>query len=146
MWFRHPAGLIISDSFFIAHGGDIETIRTGHRYSWAPPAIHVKNGEQIGPVQWYDPSHAIVEMPHVGQLPELPTAWIADTVRAPAVPTRDRENTEINMEVPTAFAVLVKEVSELVREAMADWTMTARLCVIIIVITVTTCITGLLLG
>jgi hypothetical protein len=48
------------------------------------------------------------------------------------------------MEVPAAFVVLVKEVSELVREAMADWTMTARLRVIIIVITVTACTLGLL--
>jgi hypothetical protein len=49
------------------------------------------------------------------------------------------------MEVSAAVVVLIEEVSELVREAMADWTMTARLCLIIIVVAATTCITGLLL-
>jgi hypothetical protein len=49
------------------------------------------------------------------------------------------------MEVAAAVVVLVKEALEVVRAALVDWTMTARLCVIIIVVAATTCTTELLL-
>ncbi len=49
------------------------------------------------------------------------------------------------MEPPAAIVALVNEVLGVVREAMVDWTMTARLCVIIIVAAAATCILGLLL-
>lgn len=49
------------------------------------------------------------------------------------------------MEVSAAVAALVKEVLGVVRAALVDWTLTARLCVIIIVVAATTCTTGLLL-
>jgi hypothetical protein len=49
------------------------------------------------------------------------------------------------MEVPAAaFVVLVKEVLGVVRAALVDWTLTARLCVLIIVVAAATCTTGLL--
>ena len=49
------------------------------------------------------------------------------------------------MEVPAVVVVLIEEGSKVVRAVMGDWTMTTRLCVIIIVVAATTCITGLLL-
>jgi len=62
MWSRIPPDLIIRDSFFAEFGGCIETVRTGHRFSWAPPAVHVKAGRVVGPVRWYGPGRRAV--PH----------------------------------------------------------------------------------
>jgi hypothetical protein len=76
VFYRIPADLLIRDEFFRDYGGDIETIRTGHRYSWAWPAVHVKGGKVIGPVLWYDVNHNVVPLPHVDDLPELPAAWV----------------------------------------------------------------------
>lgn len=43
------------------------------------------------------------------------------------------------------LAALVTEVLATVRAAMEDWSLTARLCVIIVVVTATTCTATLLL-
>lgn len=75
--YRHPSGLVIRDPFFTEHGGSIETVRTGHRYTWTAPAVHVKAGAVIGPVVCYGPDGRVCELPHVNDLPELPAAWVA---------------------------------------------------------------------
>ncbi|MGH4008286.1 MAG: hypothetical protein ACRDTH_09080 [Pseudonocardiaceae bacterium] len=80
-WYRHPCDLVIPDRIFTPHGGYVETIRTGHRFSWAQPAVHVRQGQIIGPVLWYDPGHCPAPMPHVDALPELPSGWV-DYIRA----------------------------------------------------------------
>lgn len=103
--YRHPADLVILDRAFTDHGGHIETVRTGHRYSWAPPAIHTRKGAVVGPVQWYDRNHNVVDMPHVDQLAELPASWVeflrarsvragGVTVQAGAAPGQARAITE----------------------------------------------------
>jgi len=76
LWFRTPADLILTDRFFAEFGGDIETVRCGHRFSWAPPAVHVKAGRTVGPVLWYDPAGEPCRMPHVDVLGELPGPWV----------------------------------------------------------------------
>lgn len=76
-WFRIPPDLVVGDRFFTQFGGCIETIRTGHRYSWCAPAIHVRKGKVVGPVLWYDQGGNVTDMPHVDQLPELPASWVA---------------------------------------------------------------------
>ena len=73
MWFRIPDDLIVMDSFFGQYGGFIETVRTGHRYSWAPPGYHIKNQE---PIVWYDKHGQPCELPNVQDLPELPPPWV----------------------------------------------------------------------
>lgn len=75
-WFRIPADLVVRDRFFTPYGGCIETIRTGHRYSWCAPAIHVRKGQVVGPVLWYGPDGRPADMPHVDNLAELPLSWV----------------------------------------------------------------------
>jgi hypothetical protein len=75
LWFRIPPDLVLLDEFFTEYGGDIEVLRTHHRYSWTWPAIHTKRGQIVGPVLWYDANHNVVPLPHVDDLPELPAAW-----------------------------------------------------------------------
>lgn len=75
-WYRIPADLVVMDRFFRPYGGFIETIRTGHRYSWCTPAIHVRKGQVVGPVLWYGPDQQIAGTPHVDDLPALPAAWV----------------------------------------------------------------------
>jgi len=76
LWFRIPPDLIIRDAFFAEFGGDIEAVRTAHRFSWAPPAVHVKAGRVVGPVRWYDRAGEPCRMPHVDDLRELPAPWV----------------------------------------------------------------------
>lgn len=75
-WYRIPADLVVMDAFFAPYGGNIETIRTGHRYSWTSPAIHTRKGQLVGPVLWYGPDQEVAQMPHTDQLPELPAPWV----------------------------------------------------------------------
>lgn len=75
-WYRIPDGLLVKDNFFRGHGGYIETIRTGHRYSWAAPSIHTRKGKVVGPVEWYDADSRVCPMPHVDDLAELPRTWV----------------------------------------------------------------------
>ncbi len=81
LWFQHPRDLVIPDRIFTPHGGCVETIRTGHRFSWTEPAIHVRQGQIVDPVQWYGPDHRATSMPHVEVLAVLPDAWV-EYVRA----------------------------------------------------------------
>jgi len=76
LWFRTPADLILTDRFFAEFGGCVEIVRTAHRFSWAPPAVHVKAGRVVGPVRWYDPASEPCPMPHVDDLGELPAPWV----------------------------------------------------------------------
>jgi hypothetical protein len=76
LWFRHPCDLVIPDRIFTSYGGCVETIRTGHRFSWAQPAVHVRQGKIVGPVLWYDPDDGLGRMPHVDALSELPSGWV----------------------------------------------------------------------
>jgi hypothetical protein len=76
LWFQHPRDLVISDRIFTPYGGCVETVRTGHRFSWTEPAIHVRQGQIVGPVRWYGPDHCPASMPHVEALGELPGAWV----------------------------------------------------------------------
>jgi hypothetical protein len=48
--------------------------------------------------------------------------------------------------VLAAILALASEVLGVVRAAMESWSLTARLCVIVIVVVSTGCITGLVLG
>jgi len=94
MAFRHDADLVIPDSFFASLGGSIETVRTGHRFTWTSPSIHVRRGQVVGPVLWYDQDHNVVGMPHVDQLAELPAPWVSairEHNAARAVPAINRE-------------------------------------------------------
>jgi hypothetical protein len=101
LWYRIPAGLVITDRFFVQFGSCIETIRTGHRFSWATPAVHTKGGRVIGPVLWYDQDHQVVQMPHVDHLAELPAAWVqaaqelTATPRTEGIPVNADGRTEI---------------------------------------------------
>jgi hypothetical protein len=81
LWFRHPCDLVIPDRVFTEYGGCVETVRTGHRFSWTDPAIHTRQGQSIGPVRWYDPDGCPTSMPHVDMLCELSSAWV-EYVRA----------------------------------------------------------------
>jgi hypothetical protein len=76
LWLRIPSDLIVRDSFFAEFGGDIEIVRTGHRFSWSAPAIHIKRGRTVGPVLWYDPAGNVTAMPHIDALGELPGPWV----------------------------------------------------------------------
>jgi len=69
----HPEDLVFTDKAFAAHGGFIEVVRTGHRYTWVPPAIHTKDGVEVGPVLWYSPDREVVDTPSVDQIRELST-------------------------------------------------------------------------
>jgi hypothetical protein len=81
LWFRHLGDLVIPDRVFTPHGGYVETVRTGHRFSWTEPAIHVRHGQIVGPVRWYGPDHCPAPMPHVEVLSELASSWV-DYIRA----------------------------------------------------------------
>jgi hypothetical protein len=49
------------------------------------------------------------------------------------------------LEVATAAVGVAKEVLAIVRAALTDWPMTARLCVIVVVVAATTCTAALVL-
>jgi len=49
------------------------------------------------------------------------------------------------VEVLAAVAAVIKEALGVVRAGLVSWPVTARLCVIIVVVAATTCTTGLLL-
>jgi hypothetical protein len=73
--FRHAPDLVIHNDFFDQFGGCIETVRTGHRFSWTSPAAHTRRGRVVGPIHWYDPDHNAGQLPHVDQLGEMPPSW-----------------------------------------------------------------------
>ena len=103
LWLRIPPDLIVRDSFFAEFGGCIETVRTGHRFSWTAPAIHTKRGRIVGPVLWYDPAGTVTTMPHIDVLGELPGPWVrrgydlmaAETTQQCAVPVDPTGRTPI---------------------------------------------------
>jgi hypothetical protein len=86
--FRIPADLTVTDSslYQFADPGtgktDIEIVRTGHRFSWAPGDYHFKNDQLI---QCWDEEGTLCELPVVTDLPELPEKWVA-YFRNPPVP------------------------------------------------------------
>jgi len=87
--YRIPADLTVTDSSLYQFAGpdtgrtDVEIVRTGHRFSWAPGDYHYKNDEVI---VCYDPDgDSMDEMPAVDDLPELPEKWVT-YLRNPPVP------------------------------------------------------------
>jgi hypothetical protein len=80
--YRIPTDLVITDAAFGAFGGNVEIIRTGHRFSWAPGDIHPATRT---PVVCYGPDRQPVPMPPVFLWPELPAAWV-DYLRSVAGP------------------------------------------------------------
>ncbi len=84
--FRKPVDLDFSNSAlnqFANDNGktDIDILRTGHRFSWAPGDLNHKNHQ---PVQCYDPDGVICLMPAADDpsIPSLPQRWI-DYLRNP---------------------------------------------------------------
>jgi hypothetical protein len=84
--FRKPLDLDFSNSAlnqFANENGktDIDILRTGHRFSWAPGDLNHKNHK---PVVCYDPDGVICLMPEVTDpsIPELPERWV-DYLRNP---------------------------------------------------------------
>lgn len=49
------------------------------------------------------------------------------------------------MDLLAAIVALIKETLEVVRAALVDWPVTARLCVIVVVVAATTCSTVLVI-
>lgn len=72
---------------------DVEVVRTGHRFSWAPLDVNPKNSEIV---QVYAPDGSVTSLPWVNELPALPEEWL-DFFRDPpvvAVPQPQQFNTE----------------------------------------------------
>lgn len=89
--YRIPADLIVMDSSLYQFADpetrctDIEIVRTGHRFSWAPGDYHYKNDQLI---QCWDEFGTLMdEMPDVDELPDLPEKWVA-YFRNPPVPQK----------------------------------------------------------
>lgn len=55
-------------------GPNIEIIRHGHRYTVAAPSAHPDTGQAY---RWVGPAGAVGDPPKPGDLPELPTGWVA---------------------------------------------------------------------
>jgi hypothetical protein len=84
--YRVPDDLVIQNSYlnqFANDNGktDIDILRTGHRYSWAPGDIHHITGQTV---QCFDPEGEPCWLPHVddASIPELPQRWV-DYLRNP---------------------------------------------------------------
>lgn len=71
--FRIPPDLLIDNAAFRPYGSAIDSVRTGHRFSFAPGDIHP--GVQQ-PVRCYVGTET-VDMPAVADWPELAPDWIA---------------------------------------------------------------------
>lgn len=91
--YRIPDDLVVTDSslyqFRDPDDGrtDVEIVRTGHRFSWAPGDFHYKNDEMI---VCYDPDgDSMDEMPAVDELPELPEKWVAYFYNPPVPQQRE---------------------------------------------------------
>lgn len=91
--YRIPADLVVTDSslyqFRDPDDGrtDVEIVRTGHRFSWAPGDFHYKNDELI---VCYDPDgDSMDEMPNVDDLPELPEKWVSYLYNPPVPQQRE---------------------------------------------------------
>ena len=77
--YRKPASLLVTDSSLYQFGDedgktDVEIVRTGHRFSWAPGDYHYKNNELI---KCYDEYGDECGLPQVAELPELPARWVS---------------------------------------------------------------------
>lgn len=86
--YRKPADLLVTDSSLYQFGEDgktdVEIVRTGHRFSWAPGDYHYKNNQEI---LCFDAMGDVCDMPNVSELPELPAKWV-NYLRNPPVPQR----------------------------------------------------------
>lgn len=61
---------------------DVEIVRTGHRFSWAPGDINPKNGKLV---ECYGPDGEVSTLPPVDEVPDLPVEWL-DFFRDPPAP------------------------------------------------------------
>ena len=84
--YRKPVDLDFSNSAlnqFANENGktDIDILRTGHRFSWAPGDLNHKNHQAV---KCYDPDGVICLMPDANDpsIPELPQRWV-DYLRTP---------------------------------------------------------------
>lgn len=86
--YRKPADLLVTDSSLYQFGEDsktdVEIVRTGHRFSWAPGDYHYKNNQEI---LCFDPMGDVCDMPCVSDLPYLPEKWV-NYLRNPPVPQK----------------------------------------------------------
>jgi hypothetical protein len=86
--FKIPGDLVVTDSSLYQFADpddgrtDVEIVRTGHRFSWAPGDFHYKNDELI---VCYDTFGDACELPYVHEVPDLPEKWVA-YYRNPPVP------------------------------------------------------------
>lgn len=91
--YRCPEDVEFNDSVFQPFGSleerngrtkvwtDVEVVRTRHRFSWAPGTPHYKTGTLIEVYFGFDDEPCA--MPSVGELPELPAAWLAYLANPP---------------------------------------------------------------
>lgn len=86
--YRKPPDLLVTDSSLYQFGEDsktdVEIVRTGHRFSWAPGDYHYKNNQEI---LCFDPMGDVCDMPCVSDLPYLPEKWV-NYLRNPPVPQK----------------------------------------------------------
>lgn len=90
--YRIPPDLLITDAAFKPFGGAIESVRTGHRFSWAPGDINPKTGT---PVECFGPDGNPTTLPPVSQWPELPSAWVALLRTAPQPLAKAPDRTQL---------------------------------------------------
>lgn len=88
--YRIPEDLLVTDSSLYQFADpetgktDVEIVRTGHRFSWAPGDYHYKNNAMI---QCFDEMGDECDLPDVEELPELPERWVA-YFRNPPIPQK----------------------------------------------------------
>jgi hypothetical protein len=86
--FRKPEWLQIKDKSLSEFGHtvngkrvtDLDILRTGHRFSWAPGDVNPKTDTVV---RCYDPTGEPCDMPLPSDLPELPEAWVAYLTNPP---------------------------------------------------------------
>ncbi len=79
-----------------AQFSDVEIVRTGYRFSWAPGDINPKNNQMV---QCYGPDGEVSCLPPVDEVPELPAEWL-DFFRDPPQPLVLAQPNAIDMKRP----------------------------------------------
>lgn len=77
-FYRVPPGRAWADTL----GAGVEIVHHGHRYAVVSPSIHPQTRKFY---EWYSPEgHRSKTPPRLGDLPELPEAWVTELDRGPA--------------------------------------------------------------